>query len=128
MRGVAVDIILPATNNLPLVQWATFGILWQLVYQGCRVWLTPGTFDHSKLMLVDDRWSLIGSANWDPRSLRLNFEINIECYDTELARRLAAIVAGKLEHATEVTVQRMDARPLPIRLRDGFARLLTPYL
>ncbi len=128
MRGVTVNIILPATNNLPLVQWATFGILWQLVYQGCRVWLTPGVFDHSKLMLVDDRWSLIGSANWDPRSLRLNFEINVECYDAGLAGRLAEIVESKLANATEVTLQRLDGRPLAIRLRDGVARLLTPYL
>ncbi len=45
---------------------------------GCRVWLTPPPFDHTKLMLVDGMWSLIGSGNWDPRSLRLNFEFNVE--------------------------------------------------
>ena len=41
---------------------------------GCRIWLTAPPFDHSKLMVVDGCWSLVGSANWDARSLRLNFE------------------------------------------------------
>ena len=128
LRGVEVDIILPARNNLRFVQWATFGILWQIVYQGCRVWLTPGPFDHSKLMLVDGCWSLIGSANWDQRSLRLNFEVNLESYDKELASRLAAIVERKLSQATQVSLAQLDGRPLPIRLRDGVARLFAPYL
>jgi cardiolipin synthase len=128
MRGVEVDIVLPANNNLKVVQWATFGILWQILYGGCRVWLMPGVFDHSKLMLVDDCWSLIGSANWDPRSLRLNFEVNVESYDKELASRLAAILQDKLSRATRVTNATLEARSLPIRLRDGVARLLTPYL
>jgi cardiolipin synthase len=71
---------------------------------------------------------LLGSANWDPRSLRLNFEYNLECYDVELARRLDELVETKRKAAHLVTLQEMDDRPLPVRLRDGIARLLTPYL
>ncbi|HTG45484.1 MAG TPA: phospholipase D-like domain-containing protein, partial [Verrucomicrobiae bacterium] len=85
LRGVTVDIILPRRNNLPFIQWATSAILWQMLQHGCRVWLTAPPFDHSKLMLVDDSWSLIGSANWDPRSLRLNFELNVESYSKQLS-------------------------------------------
>lgn len=85
LRGVPVDIVLPRTGNLRLVQWAATAQLWQVVERGCRVWLTPSPFDHSKLLLVDRDWVMIGSANWDPRSLRLNFEFNLECYDRELA-------------------------------------------
>jgi cardiolipin synthase len=77
---------------------------------------------------VDDCWVLLGSANWDPRSLRLNFEYNLECYDLELARRLEELVETKRKAAHRVTLHEMDARPLPVRLRDGLARLLTPYL
>ena len=40
-------------------------MIWQMLERGCRVWSTPGPFDHSKLMLVDGVWSLFGSANWD---------------------------------------------------------------
>jgi cardiolipin synthase len=101
---------------------------WQVLKHECRIWLTPPPFDHSKLMIVDDCWVLLGSANWDPRSLRLNFEYNLESYDLELARRLEELVETKRKAAHLVTLQEVDSRPLPARLRDGVARLWTPYL
>jgi cardiolipin synthase len=125
---VEVDIILPRRSNLPFVHWATFAILWQVLERGCRVWLTPPPFDHSKLMLVDNCWSLLGSANWDPRSLRLNFEFNVECYDDSLAASLLGIVEKKLINAQQVTLEQLDARPFPIKVRDGVLRLFTPLL
>ena len=128
MRGVQVDIILPARINLPFVLWASRAIWWQVLQHGCRIWLTPPPFDHSKLMLVDGCWVLLGSANWDPRSLRLNFEFNLECYDVELAQRLDQWVETKRNGARLVTLEEVDGRSLPTRLRDGIARLLTPYL
>ncbi|MCZ7650668.1 MAG: phospholipase D-like domain-containing protein [Thermoanaerobaculia bacterium] len=128
LRGVEVDILLPEQNNLRLVQWAAEAQLWQVLERGCRVHLTPPPFDHSKLLLVDEGWALVGSANWDPRSLRLNFEVGVECYDAALGRRLAGIVAAKRSAAREVSLAELDARPLAVRLRDGLARLLSPYL
>jgi cardiolipin synthase len=128
MRGVEVDIILPEESNLPYVHWATFALLWQVLQRGCRVWLTRPPFDHSKLMLVDGCWSLLGSANWDPRSFRLNFEFNVECYDPALAAVLENILQQKLLHARQVTLEEVDSRPLPLRLRDGVFRLFTPLL
>jgi len=128
MRGVQVDIILPSQNNLPFVHWATRAMLWQVLERGCRVWFSPPPFDHSKLMLVDGHWTLFGSANWDPRSLRLNFEFNVECYGPELASTLEILVRHKLERAEQVTLSQMDGRSLTGKLRDGIARLFTPYL
>jgi cardiolipin synthase len=128
MRGVEVDIILPAKNNLPFVHWASRAMWWQVLSHGCRVWLTPPPFDHSKLLLVDAAWALLGSANWDARSLRLNFEYNVECYDAEFCSRLERFVIEKRNAARPVTLQEVDSRPLPGRLRDGLARLLVPYL
>jgi cardiolipin synthase A/B len=128
MRGVQVDILLPQKNNLKLVQWASSAILWQVLERGCRVWLTPPPFDHTKLMVVDDAWTLFGSSNWDPRSLRLNFEFNLECYDPELAIALGKHVQSKISAAQRVTLNDVDSRPLAIRLRDGCARLASPYL
>jgi cardiolipin synthase len=128
MRGVQVDIVLPARSNLPFVGWASRAMWWQVLEHGCRIWLTPPPFDHSKLMIVDGCWVLLGSANWDPRSLRLNFEYNLECYDLDLARRMEQLIETKRKPAHLVTLQEMDDRPLPMRLRDGVARLLTPYL
>ncbi len=127
-RGVQVDILLPSRTNLPFVGWASCAMWWQVLEHGCRIWLTPPPFDHSKLTLVDGCWVLLGSANWDARSLRLNFEYNLECYDAELARRLEGLIEAKRKIAHLVTLEEVDARPLPVRLRDGVARLLTPYL
>jgi len=128
LRGVQVDIILPRESNLPFVHWASRAMWWQVLQRGCRVWLTPPPFDHSKLMLVDGYWALVGSANWDPRSLRLNFEFNLECYGRELAAQFENLIRLKLEHAEPVTLEQVDRRTLPVKLRDGVARLLTPYL
>ena len=128
MRGVEVDILLPSRSNLPFVQWASRAMWWQVLTHGCRLWLTAPPFDHSKLMVVDDCWALVGSANWDARSLRLNFEFNLECYDVDLAARLEEIVETKRKTAHQVTLAEVDGRGVPIRLLDGLARLLTPYL
>jgi len=128
IRGVAVDIVLPEVNNLRFVQWAQTAQLWQILEVGCRVWLSPPPFDHSKLMVIDDDWSLFGSSNWDPRSLRLNFEFDIEGYDRNLARTLGRIADDKIAGSRRLSLQEVDRRSLPVRLRDGVARLFLPYL
>lgn len=128
LRGVEVDIVLPVRSNLPLMDWAMTPQLPWLLEAGCRVWRSPAPFDHSKLCVVDGVWSMIGSTNWDARSLRLNFEYNLECYDRGLAGRLEAIVDAKIAMARGVTRAEIEARPLPARVRDGLTRLLSPYL
>lgn len=128
MRGVAVEILLPSKSNIGLVQWAATAQLWQLLEKGCRIFFTPPPFDHTKLLVVDDLWSLIGSTNWDPRSLRLNFEFNVECYDERLAQALNSVVDAKLATSAPVTLDDVNARPIVVKLRDGLARLLAPYL
>ena len=128
LRGVDVDILLPGRSNLPYVQWATTARMDGLLAAGCRVWQSPPPFDHAKLFVVDDAWVLLGSANWDPRSLRLNFEFDVECFDAALARETAALVADRRAGATPLTLEMLAARSLPVRLRDGAARLFTPYL
>jgi len=128
LRGVSVEILLPEKNNLPFVQWASTSHLWQVLERGCRVFMVPGPFDHSKVMMVDGAWTFFGSSNWDPRSLRLNFELDVECYSQHLARELARWLDGRQSVAREVTLEEVNRRPLAIRLRDGVARLATPFL
>jgi cardiolipin synthase A/B len=128
LRGVHVDIILPAKNNLPPVHWASRALWWQVLERGCHIWLTPPPFDHSKLMIVDGHWVLLGSANWDARSLRLNFEMNVECYGREFADEMELVIQKKLHGAHEVTLAEVDARTVPEKLRDAIARLFSPYL
>jgi cardiolipin synthase len=128
MRGVEVDIVLPAESDLPHVHWAAWGQLWQVLERGCRVWTSPGPFDHSKLMVVDGAWTLLGSANWDARSLRLNFELNVECYSVEFGARMDGLVQARINTAQQVTLADVRARSLPVKLRDGVARLFAPFL
>ncbi len=128
MRGVEVDIVIPAHSDLPHVHWAVFGQLGQVLDHGCRVWASPGRFDHSKLLVIDGAWSLIGSANWDSRSLRLNFELDVECYSAELGTRLDDLVLARIASARTITLKKINARPVAIKLRDGVARRFAGYL
>ena len=128
LRGVRVDIILPAQNNLPFVHWASRAMWWQMLERGCHIWLTPPPFDHSKLMIVDGHWVLLGSANWDARSLRLNFELNVECYNRDFAGEMENVIGKKMSGAHEATLAEVDGRLMTIKLRDAIARLFSPYL
>jgi len=128
LRGVEVDIVIPDDSDLPHVRWAMFGQLWQVLDRGCRVWLRPGAFDHSKLLVVDGAWTLIGSANWDARSLRLNFEMNVECYSVEFGAHMDGLIQARIGGAQQLTLEMLNARSFPAKLRDGVARLFAPYL
>jgi cardiolipin synthase len=128
LRGVEVDILMPERSDLPHVHWAAFGQLWQVLEHGCRVWLSAGAFDHSKLLVVDGAYTQLGSANWDARSLRLNFEFNVECYSVELGAHMEGLVLARRATAREITLDDVQARTLPVKLRDGVARLFAPYL
>ncbi len=128
LRGVAVDIVLPSRSNIPIVQWAATAEYWRVLEKGCRIHLTPPPFDHSKLMVVDGAWSLIGSTNWDPRSLRLNFEYNVECYDADLGLCLIRLLDAKIAGAHRVTLEEVNGRSFPVKVRDGLSRLLKPYM
>ena len=128
LRGVAVEVLLPEVSNLRLMQWAMQAKLYPFVARGCRLWLTPPPFDHAKLMTVDGGWCLIGSANWDPRSLRLNFEFVVECYDAEITAALDRLIDKRLARARLLEKREIVERPLAVRLRDSAAWLLSPYL
>lgn len=128
LRGVTVDIVLPEHNNLKMVQWAATAQLWQLLEWGCNLWYTPRPFEHSKIMTIDGIWSLIGSANWDPRSLRLNFEFGLECYSTELAKELSEHIEKRKAQARRITLEEVNGRRIQTKLRDASMRLAAPYL
>jgi cardiolipin synthase len=127
LRGVRVEIVLPQRNNLPYVAWAMRAMLWEVLQYGTHVYYQPGPFVHSKLLAVDDVYTLVGSANLDPRSLRLNFEFNLEIYDREVSTAFINHFDAARSRSREVTLAEMDARPLPERLRDAAAKLFSPY-
>lgn len=127
-RGVDIDIVVPAHNNLFLVERAMTAQFEQVLKNYCRVWRAQGPFDHSKLMTVDGAWSFVGSSNLDPRSLRLNFEIDAELLDPGFAAIIDARIEAAIATAEPVTVEGLRARPFPLRLADRLLWLGSPYL
>lgn len=128
LRGLEIDIFLPASSNIRILKWASDAGLEELLRQGCRIFLTRKPFDHSKIMVVDHSWVLLGSANWDSRSLALNFEFNMECYDFQLAQKVEMILQEKKSTARELTLEEVLSRNIFMKLRNRFFRLFLPYL
>ena len=128
LRNVDVKILLPAKNNLPYVKWATTKMLWQLLQKGVRIYYQPPPFVHSKLFIVDDHYAQVGSANIDPRSLRLNFELAVEVFGNPVSEVLAPHFQESLKKCREISFEEVEARSIPVRIRDALVWLFMPYL
>jgi cardiolipin synthase len=128
LRGVAIDLVLPQTSDHALMDWAMNAHLAYFPLELLNCHLTPEPFDHSKLMTVDGHWCAVGSPNWDVRSLRLNFELLLECYDDGMTADINRTIDEKIERARPLTKDELENRPLMKRLRDSSARMLLPYL
>lgn len=119
---------MPAVNNLFLVDHAMTAQFDQVLKHYCRVWRHEGAFDHSKLMSVDGVWAYVGSSNLDARSLRLNFEIDMEVLDASFAAEIEARIEAAIASAEAVTLQALQARPFVVRVFDRLLWLGSPYL
>lgn len=128
LRDIDVTVLLPAKNDNRLVHWATRHLLGSLIQFDVKVYYQPAPFVHTKLFIIDDQLAFFGSANIDPRSLRLNFELNVEAYDRDLVDRLMAYIHRQIAVSTAVTIQDIEQRSLPHKIRDAAAWLFSPYL
>lgn len=127
LRGVAVSVVLPRRSNLRYIDWATLHWIPALLARGVRVYLQEPPFSHAKLFVVDGSYAHIGSVNVDTRSLRLNFEIAVEVYDTTLCGELAQFIA---EHERAAPALQPTAGPWDflLRIRNALCWLVSPYL
>ena len=128
LRGVDVRVIVPAKSDIRMMDWAMHAKFQDLVEHGIKIYTAPAPFDHSKLLVVDETWVLAGSSNWDQRSLRLNFEANLECYDAGVASVLEDHFQRMQDGAELVSLKALQSVTRLVRLRNNFARLFTPYL
>lgn len=126
LRGVRVEVVLPGQNNHRLVDWAMRHQLPDLVQKGVDIRFQPPPFAHTKLMLVDGIYTLLGSANLDPRSLRLNFELVMEVFDPALTGQLTAFFHHLRNRSTPLAAH--SRAGLPVRLRNAAAWIFSPYL
>ena len=127
-RGVDVRVVLPQKNNLPYMNWATCRLLPGLLAAGVRVWFQPPPFAHTKLLAVDDFYTQVGSANLDARSLRLNFELNMEVFDAAFQARIVEFIDATIGRSRELVHDELVAAPLAVRLRNAACWLFSPYL
>ena len=127
-RGVKITILLPEKSNLRYIDWACRNLLWELLQWDIDIRYQAPPFDHSKLIIVDQKYVQIGSANIDPRSLRLNFELMVEIFATDFAQHMLQHLQKKLAKSRQVTFTEVESRPLWVRIRDSLAWLMSPYL
>lgn len=128
LRGIRVEIVLPEVNNLPFVQWASNNMLGDLLQYGVELYFQPPPFVHAKLFVIDGIYAQIGSANVDPRSLLLNFELNVEIYDRDFAATLSAHISETVRKSRPITMEMIENRSGLAKTRDAVVWLFSPYL
>jgi len=126
--GVDVRLMIPNKPDHPFVYWATQSFCADLMESGVRIFLYEQGFLHAKTIVVDGKIGSIGSANFDIRSFRLNFETNVIVYDTRVAAEMKDIFLQDLFRCSELTPARYGARDLIVRIKEPFARLVSPLV
>jgi cardiolipin synthase len=127
-RGLTVQVLVPRRNDIRLVGLASRSYYPGLLTEGAQVWEYTGSMVHTKALVVDDWLSVVGSANVDSRSFRLNFELACFIASPELNARLAEVFAGALQQSSEVGLAAMERRPHRAALAESLAHLLSPLL
>ena len=128
LRGIKVEIIMPQANNLGFVQWASESLFPTLLKCDIQLFYRAGHFAHTKLLILDDQYVLLGSANIDNRSMYLNFEYCLEVYSKDFASQLMVHFEEVKSRARKITGAYLYSRSFIIKLRNAFFNLFSPYM
>ncbi|WP_051569184.1 cardiolipin synthase [Alkaliphilus transvaalensis] len=128
IRGVDVRIILPSEPDHRTVFWASRSHFKELLLAGVRIYEYQKGFVHGKVILADDDFVSIGTANLDIRSFHLNFEINAFIYDQELSEEMLFNFINDFRHSKELTLTEYRKRPIANRIKESLMRLFSPIL
>ncbi len=126
LRGVEVRILLPDKTDNKLVQLSGWSYVAELEQLGVQIYRYPLGFMHQKVMLIDDVYCTIGTANFDNRSFRLNFEITMAFADTGLASQVQAMLEKDFAASKLVTSEELRSRGFWFRFAVRAARLMAP--
>lgn len=127
--GVDVRIEIPCKPDHPFVYWASYSYMGDLIRAGAKGYTYDKGFIHSKVAIIDGIVSTIGTANWDIRSFKLNFETNAFIYDEEVGQAMNQVILEELEKdCTLVTVEAYNNRSYRIKFKEGICRLVSPLL
>jgi cardiolipin synthase len=127
-RGVQVQIILPLRGDHRYVDWAMASFFADLLEAGVEIWQRAPPFVHSKLLILDDLWATIGSANVDSRSFHLNYELNIGLVDPEAIGQMVDYFDGQLERSQPLPADWDASRGAIVRAWSSFWALWSPLL
>ena len=128
-RGVKVDILISAKNDIPLVPDIVLYNAHKLIKEGAHIWRYQPGFHHSKIMMVDGLFCTVGSTNLDARSLRFDYEINALIIDKAITRELEDKFiqdTGKSVYLSEDEWQKCRTRWQ--KIRGWLGHMLTPFL
>jgi cardiolipin synthase len=128
LSGLDVRIMIPNKPDHPFVYWAGLSYIGDLLEAGVRFYTYERGFLHSKVMIMDDLVSSVGTANLDIRSFKLNFEINAFIYDSEINKALTDRFIGDLQNCHEITIEEYNKRSRMIKMKESVSRLLSPIL
>jgi len=127
-RGLEVKLVLPTRNDVPLVLWAARSFYAEMLDGGVEIYEFDGGMLHAKIVTVDDQWCLLGSANMDARSFRLNYEVGAAIFDPDVVRKVAERIDGFCAQGRRITARSVHQASLPRRIGEGAARLFAPLL
>jgi cardiolipin synthase A/B len=128
LRGVKVQLLLPAKSDAPLVQWASRSFYDDLLAAGVTIHHYQPTILHAKMLSIDGKWSMFGSANMDIRSFRLNFELNLLMFGETLGSQAATLFRNDQLNSKPVDREKFQRRSIGERLLENACRLLSPVL
>jgi cardiolipin synthase len=126
--GVDVRIMIPCKPDHPFVYWATYWYCGGLLKYGVKVYIYEYGFLHAKTLVIDGTVASVGTANFDVRSFKLNFECNAIIYDTKTSQMLYDIFTDDLNYSMELTRELYLERGILIRFKESVCRLLAPLL
>jgi cardiolipin synthase A/B len=126
--GVDVRIMIPCKPDHMFVYWATYSFIGEMLKDGVRVYIYENGFLHAKTITVDGEVCSVGSANFDNRSFKLNFEANAFMYDGHVTKELEKIYKEDLKQCRQLTWKEYISRPIIIRIKESFSRLLSDFL
>ena len=126
LSGIDVRVMIPCKPDPPFVYWASLSFIGDILDAGVRAYTYDDGFLHAKTIVVDRKAGSVGSANWDVRSFRLNFEANAFFYDAAVGAELARAFEEDLTVSTEITLENYRARPRRVRMKESVSRLFSP--
>ena len=128
LSGLDVRIMMPCKPDHPFVYWASMSYIGELLEAGVKFYTYEKGFLHSKVVLMDDFVSSVGTANLDIRSFKLNFEVNAFIYDEAINLKLTDRFLNDLKNCKEITLEEYSKRSKIVRIKESFSRLLSPIL